>query len=292
MTRHDETFDKLRGHAFRVGYQMLGSAADAEDLVQEAWIRWKSVEHDAIESPRAWITTVVTRLAMNHLASARVKREQYVGTWLPEPVGTGNRRSAQEAVELDESISLAFLWLLESLTPKERAVFLLHEVFDLPHARIADIVGVSDVASRQLLHRARTELRARRPRFETSPEAQARLLEGFRAASGEGDLDALMALLAEDVVVYTDGGGRARAALRPIHGRDHAARFVHGAVSKFVPDGVANHVVEINGSPGLVASANGDPIAAISLEVADGLIQALFIVTNPDKLRAIAGGVG
>lgn len=288
MTDRDEIFESLRGHAFRVGYQMVGSAADAEDLVQEAWIRWKRVEREPIESPRAWITTVVTRLAMNHLASARVRRERYVGTWLPEPIGTGGGRGAQAAMELDESLSVAFLWLLESLTPKERAVFLLHEVFDLPHARVADIVGTSETASRKLLQRARTELRARRPRFEASPEARARLLEGFRVASREGDLDALAELLAEDVVVYSDGGGRARAALRPIHGRDRAARFVLGAVSKFVPAGVESHMAEINGAPGLVASVDGDVIAVITAEVGDGLIQSLFIVTNPDKLRAMA----
>ncbi|MEQ9570288.1 MAG: RNA polymerase sigma-70 factor [Longimicrobiales bacterium] len=284
---NNEVFEDLREHAFRVAYQMVGSAADAEDLVQETWIRWHRTDQQSIRSPGAWITTVVTRLAMNHLASARVRREQYVGTWLPEPIPTDSAESVTGTAELNRSLSVAFMFLLESLSPKERAVFLLHEVFGLPHAEVADVVDVTEAASRKLLQRARVQLRARRPRFEAAADTRRRLLESFRAASQDGDLDRLAELLAADVVAHTDGGGRARAALRPIYGRDRVARFVRGAVERFVPDGVESRITSMNGEPALVASAHGTVLSVISVEVSDSLIQSLFIVTNPDKLRAV-----
>lgn len=287
MTSNDEVFEDLREHAFRVAYQMVGSAADAEDLVQETWIRWHRTDQPSIRSPRAWITTVVTRLAMNHLASARVRREQYVGTWLPEPIPTNPAESATGTAELNRSLSVAFMFLLESLSPKERAVFLLHEVFGLPHAEVADMVEVTEAASRKLLQRARVQLRARRPRFEATADTRRRLLESFRAASQDGDLDRLAELLAADVVAHSDGGGQARAALRPIYGRDRVARFVRGAVEKFVPGGVESRITSVNGEPTLVASVHGTVLSVISVEVSDSLIQSLFIVTNPDKLRAV-----
>ena len=283
----DEVFEGLREHAFRVAYQMVGSAADAEDLVQEAWIRWHGTDQQSIRSPRAWVTTVVTRLAMNHLASARVRREQYVGTWLPEPIPTNPAGLASGTAELNRSLSVAFMFLLESLSPKERAVFLLHEVFGLPHAEVADVVDVTEAASRKLLQRAKVQLRARRPRFEATEDTRRRLLESFRAASQDGDLDRLAELLAADVVAHSDGGGRARAALRPIYGRDRVARFVRGAVERFVPDGVESRITSMNGEPALVASVDGTVLSVISVEVSDSLIQSLFIVTNPDKLRAV-----
>ena len=285
MLKSERTFERHRGYAFRLAYRMVGSAADAEDLVQEAWLRWNGVDQEKVESPRAWLTTVVTRLAVNHLASARVKREKYVGAWLPEPIHA--EALGADPAELSESLAFAFMVLLESLSPRERAVFLLHEVFGLPHREVAGILEIEETNSRKLLHRARTEVRARRPRFRPSEEAHRTLLEQFTEASRSGDLQGLGELLAEDVVVVTDGGGRARAALRPIYGRDRAARFVLGALAKFVPDEVQSRVEGINGAPGLVSVVDGIVISVITFEVGEGGIQSIFIVTNPDKLRAI-----
>ena len=286
-TTGDEVFESLRGHAFRVAYQMIGSAADAEDLVQEAWIRWRHVDSESIVSPRAWITTVVTRLAMNYLASARVRRERYVGAWLPEPIPTPARGHGEDAAELEETLSVAFMFLLESLSPKERAAFLLHEAFGMPHQEVAEVLGTSPEASRKLLHRARLQLRARRPRFRATERSHRELLDRFRAAAEAGELDALSELLAADVVVHSDGGGKARAALRPVHGRANAARFISGAVAKFVPDHAEGRVVSVNGGPALVSHVGGAVLAVIAADVADGVIQSLFIVTNPEKLHAV-----
>jgi RNA polymerase sigma-70 factor (ECF subfamily) len=290
MTGREEEFEALRPHALRVAYQMIGSVTDAEDLVQEAWIRWNGADRARIESPRAWLTTVVTRLSMNYLDSARVRRERYVGTWLPEPILTEPEASAQVRVEIDESLTLAFMVLLESLSPKERAVFLLHEVFGMPHGQVADVLGTAEASSRQLLHRARAQIRARRPRFTATEEAHRELLDRFREASRSGDVDALAELLVEDVVVLSDGGGKARAAPRPVHGRDRVARFVVGALAKLVPDTVESRFARINGVPGLIAASDGRTLAVISAEVRDGLIQSLYIVTNPDKLAGVGPG--
>ena len=283
MLTGDAVFEDLRGYVFRLAYQMVGSPADAEDLVQEAWLRWNGVDQDDVESPRAWLTTVVTRLAVNHLASARIRRERYVGTWLPEPINTA--ASGADPVELDESLAFAFMVLLESLSPRERAVFLLHEVFGIPHREVARILGIEEANSRKLLHRARTEIRARRPRFPPSERVHRELLERFAEASRSGDVEGLAELLAEDVVVMTDGGGRARATLRPIYGRDRASRFVRGALAKFVPDEVESRIEWINGAPGLVSTVDDTVVSVITFEVGEGCIQSLFIVTNPDKLR-------
>lgn len=288
MNEAADVFEKLREHLFGIAYRMVGTVAEAEDLVQEAWVRWSRVEEKAeIRSPRAYLTTVVTRLAVSHLRSVSVRREEYVGPWLPEPLATDPSPSPARRVELEESITLAFLTLLQSLDPRQRAVFVLHEAFGVPHGRIASILDVTEVHSRKILGRARAELRARRPRFEPSPEELKALIARFREAARSGDLEALTALLAEEVVAVTDGGGRARAALKPLHGRDRVGRFVVGSVRKFVPPGSVTTLVHVNRAPGILVSDGDRPLAVITADVRDGLIQTLYVVTNPDKLGGV-----
>lgn len=279
--------EELGEHLFAVAYRMIGTVAEAEDLVQEAWLRWSALEdRDRTASPRAYLTTVVTRLAIDHLRSARVRRESYVGPWLPEPLAT-DRGSAFDRVELEESITLAFLALLESLTPRQRAVFILREAFGMPHDRIAGILDVSEPNSRQILRRARDRVRSGRPRFEPAAAQHEALIRRFRAAARSGDLDALTELLARDAVAVTDGGGKARAALNPIRGQDRVARFVAGAVARFAPRQRTTTIVHVNAAPAILATADGQPAALITADIRDGRIATLYVVTNPEKLRAL-----
>lgn len=272
-------FEAQRALAFSIAYRMLGSKAEAEDIVQEAWLRWRESDLGALESDRAWLTTIVTRLCLDHVKSARVRRETYPGPWLPEPLV-----GAEERAPLDsESISLAFMLLLESLSPLERAVFLLSQVFDYSHAEIAGIIGTSEAASRQALSRAKRQLKAKRPRFASSRENHQRLLEAFLRATGLGDLNALTALFAEDVTAISDGGGKAKAALRPISGRDAVARGTLGgarllAAARF-------EYVDVNGWPGALLWLGDQLKAVISIECDDEQIHAIHAIVNPDKLQ-------
>src|SRR5579864_4790740 len=214
------TFHQYRDLLFSIAYRMLSSAADAEDMLQETFIRWQQTSQAEIASPRAFLVTILSRLCLQQLESARARREQYVGQWLPEPIFTGDHGDPSETTRMQESLSLAFLLLLEKLTPAERAAFLLHEVFDYEHAEVAKILGKTETHCRQLLRRARQHINDRRPRFDASPEQHKKLLDGFLAASACGELERLVSLLADDVVLYTDGGGKKGAALYPIEGRD------------------------------------------------------------------------
>ena len=282
-------FARLRKRLFGIAYRMLGSVADAEDAVQEGFLRWEQVRArgEPITSPEGWLVSVVTRLCIDQLRSARVKRVEYFGEWLPEPLVAETGPDAEEAVEMTESLSLAFLVLLERLSPEERAVFLLHDVFSYPHAEIAGIVGKSEAACRQLAKRARERVQAGRPRRRVARAAAERLAAEFLRTSVEGNLSALMALLTEDVELVADGGGKTAAAGRPIRGADAVARFLIG-VAPLGPPGWTAAPATVNGGPGLLArDAHGRPFAVFALEPAGGRIAAVRVVLNPDKLHGV-----
>lgn len=286
-TRRIEDFDRHRPLLFSIAYRMLGSVMDAEDVVQEAFVRWREAPEGEVRSPKAYLSAVVTRLCIDHLRSARVKREEYVGPWLPEPLLTEQVTDLGGALALEESLSMAFLVLLESLTPTERAVFLMREVFGYDYEEIARVVGKSEANCRQISRRARQSVVARRPRFESSPEQEERLMGSFLQASLSGDMEGLLALLSEDVTLYSDGGGKTRAALNPIHGADKVARFLSGILRK-VPPGFAVRQTQVNGRSGLIGYfGDGSPQSVVTLDVAEGNIRAIRLVVNPEKLRAV-----
>lgn len=283
-------FQELRPTAFAIAYRMLGSVSDADDMVQEGFLRLHKAREggERIESPRAYLSTVVSRLALDHLRSARVRRESYVGSWLPEPLVTSNDDDPARKLEMADSLSLAFLVLLESLSPEQRAAFLLHDVFDEPYDRIAEIVGTSAQNARQLVTRARRQMQQRRPRFETSREEQDELAARFFAAAEEGDLEGLEQLLAHDVVLHADGGGKAPAIRRAIHGRAKVARSLIAGLSAGATrfGGFTWRLEEVNGQPGaLFLDGQGRLGGVFILDVADGQIQAVSSIVNPDKLR-------
>jgi len=278
-------FEEHRALLFSVAYRMLGSVAEAEDVLQETFIRWQRARSsgEEIRSPKAFLVTVASRLCINHLESARSRREEYVGEWLPEPLvtqeeGTGRR------IEVDESVSMALLLMLERLTPSERAVFLLHEVFDYRHAEIAEALGVTEANCRQLLRRARRHVRLSRPRFRAPATEHSELLERFARAAGNGDMDQLVSLLSGSVVMHTDGGGNASALRLPIHGPERVAQAsVHG-LRRLLALGVRQRVVQINGRDGIVSYVDGRPQSVFTIEEKDGRIEAIYVVTNPEKL--------
>ena len=289
-----EVFEANRDLMFAVAYRMLGSIADAEDAVQDAWLRWSAEPRADVASPRAYLSRVIANTALNRLRSARARREAYVGPWLPEPLLTDVGPDATERAELAESVSLAMLVVLESLTPDERAVFVLREVFGFSYAEIGAALGRSDAAVRQLAHRAREHVQARRPRFDVDWDQQRAVTERFLAAAAGGDLAGLMTVLAPDVTLLTDGGGKARAALRPITGADKVARFAIAISSRpymgveIADMSMAN--AEINGTPGRLITVDGRPIAALTLVVSGGCVTAIQLLSNPDKLAALASG--
>ncbi|WP_443075930.1 RNA polymerase sigma factor SigJ [Streptomyces sp. TRM 70351] len=259
---------------------MLGSVADAEDLVQETWLRWSRVT-GPVRNPGGYLTRTVTNLSLNRLSSAAVQRETYVGPWLPEPLVTAP--DAAEDAELAESVSLALLVVLESLSPLERAVFVLKEVFGFSYREIGESLGRGEAAVRQVGHRARSAVRARRPRYDAPREVRRRVTDEFLTACVGGDLNRVMQLLAPDVTLWTDGGGRVRAALRPLHGPDKVARFLLAVAGS--QQGLGARPVAVNGEPGLLITVDGHPDAVAVLEVADGRVGEVRLVRNPDKLR-------
>ncbi|HEU5431439.1 MAG TPA: RNA polymerase sigma-70 factor [Thermomicrobiales bacterium] len=272
---------------FAIAYRMLGSVADAEDAVQDTWLRWHRALAGgvAIASPKAWLTTTITRRCLDELGSARVRREQYVGPWLPEPiVGVGGADPAETVADPD-SLSMAFLVLLESLSAKERAVFLLHDVFGYEFTEIAAIVGESAAYCRQLAKRARAHVAERRPRFTPAAEERERLAERFLRAVNDGDLSGLIATLADDVVVWSDGGGKVNAARKPVAGGpDKVARYLLN-IARLAAPGTAIRRAAVNGEPGLVTTLDGALSGAVTFDVANGSIRAIYIVVNPDKLH-------
>ena len=283
---NEDLYADLRPAAFAVAYRMLGSVSEAEDAVQEGFLRLHRAASEGaeIESPRAYLTATVTRICIDQLRSARVRRETYVGEWLPEPLVDDD--PARHA-EMADSLSLAFLVLLESLSPEQRAAFLLREVFDYPYDQIAEIVGKSEANARQLATRARRHVEERRPRFEASQQARDALADRFFAAIGEGKLEGLEELLAEDVVLHGDGGGKAPALARALHGRDRVSRTLRNwvKVGMRVVE-ISWRRVEVNGQPGAITfDPDGRVINVMALDIADGRIQAIRSVVNPDKLH-------
>jgi RNA polymerase sigma-70 factor (TIGR02957 family) len=284
----EQEFDELRPSAFAIAYRMLGSVSEAEDVVQEGFLRLHRAREggERIESPRAYLSTVVSRLSLDHLRSARVRRETYVGEWLPEPLVASADDDPARKAEIADSLSLAFLVLLESLSPEQRAAYLLHDVFDEPYDRIAGIVGTSEQNARQLATRARRHVDERRPRFEASRAQRDELATRFFAAAEEGDLEGLEDLLAHDVVLHADGGGKAPALKRAIHGRARAARTLIAGLRALTRFGFTSRREEVNGQPGaLFFDREGRLIGVMSLDVADGQIQGVSSIVNPDKLR-------
>ncbi|HUX88179.1 MAG TPA: RNA polymerase sigma-70 factor [Chloroflexota bacterium] len=277
-------FEQHRGHLFAIAYRMLGSATDAEDVVQEAFLRWlQASENSVVQSPRAYLSTIVVRLCLDLLRSAKARREVYVGPWLPEPIPTGEHADPGDSAVLAESLSFAFLVMLESLGPQERAVFLLRDVFDYDYADIAGMVGKSEGNCRQILRRARQRLGQREARFPVIRQQQARLTEQFVRASASGDLTGLLSLLADDVVFVADGGGKARAGIRPVHGPEKVARGMLGGLRALATE-LEARVIEINGQPAIVGYTGGRPYGVVILDVVNNRIQRVFLVANPDKL--------
>ncbi len=280
MAGSAEEFAEHRPLLLGLAYRLLGSMWDAEDVVQEAYLRWARTDRTEIRDPRAFLATVVSRLALDQLRSARATREVYPGPWLPEPVPSA-ALGPLDTAELRDTVSYATLHLMERLTPPERAVFVLREAFGLPYQDIAEILEMTAAACRQLHHRAGRRLGDEPGRFQPSGTDHAELLERFLAAAGSGDLAALSELLSEDVIAYNDGGGKVRAALRPIVGRPKVLAFVAGLLTRY-PGGVA-HVGEVNGEPAAWTSIGGGE-QLVTLGVRGGRIQAIFVVLNPDKL--------
>ena len=277
----------LRPLLFSIAYRMTGSVSEAEDLVQETFLRIHDAERRGaeIESRRAYACAVATRLAIDHLRSARVQREEYVGEWLPEPIVTDRAADPALHAELSDSLSMAFLVLLEKLSPSERAVFLLHDVFGFGFDEVAESIGKTEANCRQLAVRARKRIREGQPRFESSVEKRWALAEGFFAAVEAGDVDGLAEMLAADVVMYGDGGGKAPTRRKPTRGRDEAARFLVDLGRRGAADGVTLVMVDVNGQPGVLARASsGKIVAVLSLDIADGQIHVVRGVSNPDKL--------
>jgi RNA polymerase sigma-70 factor (ECF subfamily) len=288
VTPDERHLDELRPVAFAIAYRMLGSASEAEDVVQEALLRVHGAleRGERLESPRAYVATVTTRLAIDELRSARARRELYVGEWLPEPILTDNLDDPARHAEMADSLSVAMLRLLESLSPEQRAVLLLHDVFDYGYGEIADIVGKSLDSVRQLATRARRHVEEGQPRFQSSEEQRTELSERFFAAAQDGDLAGLEALLAHDVTLTGDGGGKVPALARTLTGRNRVARTLINwmKVGARVPGG-SLRPVEVNGGPGaLLLDGEQQLIGVFSLEVSDGAIQAISSVVNPDKL--------
>jgi RNA polymerase sigma-70 factor (ECF subfamily) len=283
-------FEDHRPYLFALAYRMLSSVGDAEDVVQDAFLRWQDVRGEQpVRSPRAYLATVVVRLCLDQLRSARARREVYVGPWLPEPLLTSGQSDLTDNVVLRESISFAFLLMLERLSPLERAVFLLREVFDYDYAEIAVMVDRKEPATRQIFHRARQRLAEEESRFEPSREQQLELTEEFFHATSSGDVQHMLRLLSEDVVSISDGGGKANAALRPITTRDRVVRGFLGNLQKIRPDRA--WIEEVNGQPAIVATRHGQPYAALLLDIRDGQVRTLYAVVNPDKLKGLRGMV-
>ena len=282
-----DAWDQHRALLFTVAYELLGSVADAEDVVQETWLRWSDVDRSTVRDERAYLARIATRQALNRLRTLERRRETYVGPWLPEPLLTAP--DVAEDAELTEAVSMAMLRVLDSLSPTERAVFVLREVFGFGYADIAAAVDKSEPAVRQLASRARNHVQARRPGLATDPDEVGEVVERFLAAAAGGDLQALMDLLAPDVVLLTDGGGKRQAALRPIQGRDKVARFIEATAAEGLATMTAADSTYLNGLPALRIWLGGELAVTVQLRIDGGLVSELYFVRNPDKLGRLEG---
>ena len=276
-------FAEHRSVLVGAAYRVVGSVSDAEDVVQEAWLRWTGVDHDEVRDTRAYLIRITTRLALNRLREQKARREQYVGPWLPEPLATDDDPEA--AVELADSVSMAMLVVLETLSPLERATFVLREVFDLPYDEIADTLGRSEPAVRQLAHRAREHVQARQPRHHVDKARHDEVTMRFMQAAGSGDFDQVVALLAPDAVLISDGGGKKKAALRPIHGADKIARWLFAVIAE--NPGFEIRMGTLNGEIAYIAYDGEVPDTVAFLKTEGGLINELYLIRNPDKLEHI-----
>ncbi|WP_437042723.1 RNA polymerase sigma factor SigJ [Streptomyces sp. enrichment culture] len=289
-----DVFEEHRPVLLGVAYRMLGRLADAEDVVQDAWLRWSAADRASVREPRGYLVRVTTRLAVDRLRQIKSRGETYVGPWLPEPYVThytdhaGTEPDAAERAVLADSVSLALLVVLESLSPLERAVFVLREAFGYPYAEIAAMLDRGEAAVRQLAGRARKHVEERRPRYDVDPARRRDLTERFLTAAAGGDLEGLMSLLAPDVRLVGDSGGKARAPLRVLESADKVGRFILGATRKGGVSGASLRFLEVNGAPAVLILSGGEPDAVFQVEVAEGLIQVVHIIRNPDKLRSLA----
>lgn len=285
MHAEDETFAEHRPLLFTIAYEILGSAADAEDVLQDSYIRWSTVDKASVDNPRAYLAQIVARQALNQLRSRKRRREEYVGAWLPEPIRT-DPDAAEDAL-LAESVSIAMLLLLETLSPDERAVFVLREVFEFSHREIAQAVDRTEESVRQLARRARIHVQERRKRFDPRPHAAREIADRFLSASATGDIQSLMDMMAPDVVALADGGGRMPVPRAPLVGRARVAHFIAGAARRGLPDMTVD-VGAFNGLPSLLFSSGKQPDTLLVIETADdGLVRKLFIIRNPDKLSLV-----
>ncbi|MEV7889148.1 RNA polymerase sigma-70 factor [Streptomyces sp. NPDC002817] len=285
-----DVFEEHRPVLVGVAYRMLGRVADAEDVVQEAWLRWSGADRSEVREPRGYLVRVTTRLAIDRLRQVQARNETYVGPWLPEPYVTDFGDMVPDTAEravLADSVSLAVLVVMESLSPLERAVFVLREAFGYPYAEIAAMLDRGEAAVRQLSGRARKHVEERRPRYDVDPVQRRDLTERFLAAAAEGDLQGLMSMLAPDVRLVGDSGGKSRAPLRVIETADKVGRFLVGAARKGVPD-MSFRFLELNGGPALLLLSGDKPDSVFQLDVVDGRIQSVYVVRNPDKLQSLA----
>ncbi|MGW4534875.1 RNA polymerase sigma-70 factor [Nocardia sp. NPDC004340] len=290
----DDPIDPFVAHRrllFGTAYQMLGTVTDAEDVLQDAWIKWHEVDRDSVTHPKAYLVRTVTNLALNRLTSARATRETYVGPWLPEPLLTTTADAAEET-DMADTVSTAMLVVLETLSPVERAVFVLREVFGYSHAEIAGFLDRPEATVRQISHRARSHVHSRRPRFDTDLATRTDITDKFLAAAHGGDVNALMELLAPDVTLWNDGGGKVTAARRPLHGPDHVARWILGVLAKPVLTGVRLESACLNGELGVMVLLGDFRVGALSYDIRDGHIENIRFQVNPDKLAGIQRPVG
>lgn len=287
MNTDQQTFDRLRPRLFALAYRMLGSRADAQDTLQEAWLRWSQTDPGVLQSAEAWLVTVVTRLSIDRLRALKKERETYVGFWLAEPlVEPSDERTPETTLEFAEDISMAFLWVLERLGTNERAAFLLRQVFDLDYAEIAQMLGKSEAACRQLVHRAKEQVAGGRPRHEVTAADHQQLLIKFMEAAQSGQRNALKALLADDVALIGDGGGKVPSFGKPLEGADRIANLYY-ATHLRLKELVEYRLVTINGEPGLLRSIAGELESAQAFVIEDGRIKTIYAVRNPDKLAGI-----
>ncbi|MGW6917799.1 RNA polymerase sigma-70 factor [Kitasatospora sp. NPDC054939] len=282
-----DPFTEHRRLLFATAYRLLGTVTDAEDVVQDAWLTWHRADRSQVRHPKAYLVRTVTNLSLNRLTSARATREEYVGPWLPEPLLTSP--DVADGSELAESVSTAFLVVLETLTPVERAVFVLREVFGYSHAEVAGFLDRPEATVRQIAHRARTHVQDRRPRFDTDGAEREAVTARFMNACAGGDLNAVMELLAPGVTAWSDGGGKVTAAIRPLHGPSNVARWLLGVMAKPEMAGATIETAVVNGELGMLCRLGGVPVGALTFDLADGLLLNLRFQVNPDKLRGLQG---